>query len=114
MDLRKLDALVAEKVMGEKLFDSTIPAKDELGRFVDRGIFPQTVPNYSTEIAAAWEVVEACKSLHIISRNNDEPNDWIIGAYDPDRVLAKTSTAPLAICLAALKSKGIDVSEWEK
>lgn len=77
--------------------------------------------NYSTNIAKAWQIVEkfrhgddrfvaACMELHL--SDACEEKDWYCTFYAPD--LAKhevwAETAPLAICLAALKAVGIDIS----
>ena len=59
--------------------------------------------NYSTDIAAAWEVVEKFEFLSI-ARNH-------VGSYTvlyKEELTAK-DTAPMAICLAALKAKEIEV-----
>lgn len=117
MDLRKLDTLVAEKVMGWNQLEHM-----GLKRIIWKPGYSDDVawfndpPRYSTDIAAAWEVFEASEKewrMDIISRDSDNRDGWIVGSYDPDRVISKGRTAPLAICLAALKAKGVDVSEWE-
>ena len=131
---RKLDALVAEKVMGwrkERMF----LAEHNYGRDLpDRGDWVWRTPGQkgyrwlvrgasfqdddekpgfhpSTDIAAAWEVVEKVR-LSVIPH----PNGWHASYLDERdsanfRFLyaAVAPTAPHAICLAALKAKGIDV-----
>jgi hypothetical protein len=109
MTNREIDALVAENVMGwiliprEKLGWGIPPGRPHL---VDE---VKEIPHYSTDIAAAWEVVEKMTE-------NPEPHfelskdraGWHAG-FDPDRpfkrVTAKATTAPLAICLARLDTK---------
>lgn len=78
-----------------------------------------TLPNYSTDIAAAWEVVEKIKVLpergmrKFGGRNTPEfvlvwdVDHWYVdfdgqGTVPP--IHAEGETAPLAICLAALKA----------
>ena len=135
--LRGLDALVSDKVFGEPLTkvprvringhwrdDETWlaanadPANPPLGTW--RG---QRPPRYSTDIAAAWEVVEK------LIGDGAEPlivgwakytQDWhceIRGISTPDGAQlhdAAAETAPLAISLAALRAKGIEVTPaWE-
>ena len=105
---RELDALVAEKVMG-------------------------LAAPYSTDIAAAWLVVEhmharldpAAQGAHQLltlmcvghyrdcwaaSFDFELTDDWHeadrIGAYP---FAARAETAPLAICLAALRTVGVEV-----
>lgn len=103
---RKIDALVAEHVMGW----ARIP--NSKGRFMKwygplkKNKYPNPQP-YSTDIAAAWQVVEKMGHIGL----NWEPlvsSKW-------DCVFERTSTvaktAPMAICLAALKAKGIQVDD---
>jgi hypothetical protein len=77
---------------------------------------PHWLPHYSTSIAAAWEVVENLRHDLAASFNIDVegPSDWVakftwtIEDYWC-RGVGRSDSAPTAICLAALKSKGIDV-----
>jgi hypothetical protein len=111
-----MDALIAEKVMG---WSSVGPIRDSRGYVlytagVDTGGGGlEVIPHYSTGIASAWQVVESATSWpHEFAieqvatidgsmrmewrarfRDTGEPDDW---SYAP--------TAPLAICLAALKA----------
>ena len=121
---RELDALVAEKVMGHKVLSHWEPGVvkhviDENQCEIDVGHWPKP---YSTDIAAAWEVVAELRRrdwfmgiaeallpkgwgcvftpLHEGDKIED-PNDT-----RPERVDARAATAPHAICLAALKAKG--------
>lgn len=107
--LRKIDALVAEHVMdldGPYYDESVHDSEPYFGTYA-------LASRYSTDIAAAWEVVE--KMRHEIAlipmgrtrwmatsnRSKTAMSDW----YGP-----VADTAPLAICLAALKSKNIEVN----
>lgn len=120
---RELDALIAEKVMGYKVFrwgdsDSLFVAPnkaafdyacngDTLTCYVDseRG-FCFTMSNYSTKIEDAWQVIE-----HLITNSSWEfylthqYNGWNCLFESPDKPIASGSadTAPHAICLAALE-----------
>lgn len=93
---RELDALIAEKVMG---FWDTHAAQ--------YGETP--VPPYSTDIAAAWQVTEKFEGVNVLTHKNG----WQVQlvprnsklAYDVH--IANGTTAAHAICLAALKAKGI-------
>jgi hypothetical protein len=60
---------------------------------------------YSTELHAAWQVVEklAANPLHM----SREQGRW--SASFGSRQVAVSRSAPVAICLAALRSKGIEV-----
>jgi hypothetical protein len=106
---RELDALVAEKVIG-------IPVK----KFEDGSWLTTTGENiepYSTDIAAAWEVVEHMRTTHWLDvfslmSPSDESKFWFAGfekkwhgrsyagIYDREA----GDTAPHAICAAALKA----------
>ena len=98
---RELDALVAEKVMD-----------NEIQRYV-RGTLPclfSNLPHYSTDIKAAWEVVEKMKKqskilievLHLCytiqTFNSENQITWTKSEISPAH----------AICLAALKAKGVE------
>ncbi len=87
-------------------------------------------PNFSTEIAAAWEIVEKlhghhecagygyCVQLHKDPRGDRSFLDWkcrFMGWANPDATeggemptaWAVADTAPMAICLAALRAVGV-------
>ena len=104
----ELDALVAERVMGWTRNDKGFwfkPGKRH--NWNHDGLDP---PPYSTDIAAAWEVVEKIKSLpagiDILVRANCVAID--LHMFDMADGLVKdieagdATTAPLAICRAAL------------
>ena len=107
---RELDALVAEKVMGWKSVDRADEKDggDFYGVTIRDGLTAvYRVPLYSVDIAAAWEVVEKCSGPSFwIERH---PNAWQVCFYELGDSHAKTglaSSAPWAICLAALKAVG--------
>jgi hypothetical protein len=104
---RELDALVAEKVMGYTL---GTPPSPESAINLAGPEYPVTVPHYSTDIAAAWQVVEKFKDRDwrfILDKYDD---GWGIeielsgGKYGSGAV---AETAPLAICRVALKAVGV-------
>ena len=94
-------------------------------RFVDGDYQPHagypighiSPPNYSTDIAAAWEVVNRLHPDFSISLGFDDPATieeikWCCELYAKDEPFAdfeaRADTAPLAICRAAyLAKKGI-------
>lgn len=129
MDLRKLDALVAEKVMGwvrlerqEQLEGKTWNGElftveqfrslysMDIAWLVNGELSLQSHPYYSTDIAAAWDIMAQMQATHEFSIEQ-KGSGWK-AHFDAD--WAGSESAPLAICLAALRAKGIDVSEWEK
>jgi hypothetical protein len=121
---RELDALVAEKVMGWskrisadhsnspikqlRAFGIIYAWKDSEGN--DRGL---DVWHYSTDIAAAWQVVEKMKALEwrteiaqtIQSGVDVTVIKWEGGEFGGE-FAEWGETAPHAICLAALKAIG--------
>ena len=128
---RELDALIAEKVMGwEYAQSSPDPAKyfcKEYGNNAGWWYRPSMTPGvkhwgcatcspppeYSTDIAAAWEVVEKlAPDLYVTiedERHNSERfvSCWFRGDLwdNPNaEYLAQAGTVPLAICRAALKA----------
>lgn len=106
---RKIDTLVAEHVMSLELRDGLVDMSEELN---SKGCWREPKP-YSTDIAAAWEVLEK-----YLAEGNDielmyckEYGCW--NACLVDIAAENGDTAPLAICLAALKAKGIDTRDLE-
>ena len=116
---RELDARIATEVMGLKPCDKWTDANmgSAGGPCKVHGTFNKPIPwepcqcypvgnphHYSTDIAAAWEVFEwlAAKTGWCLGR--DIQSGWVVDDrpfYD-DTTWAET--APLAICLAALKA----------
>ena len=117
---RELDTLVAEKVMGWEatadglywdarqkrtrlVLGSAIAKKrEEMG--IENG--PGFVFAPSTDIAAAWEVVEKADLWSLYGSIGDGPYRACIQFEDREGLMT-ADTAPLAICLAALKAKGV-------
>lgn len=116
---RELDALVAEKVMGwakTNLKDWDQAFKDEFGFLwaePGHGYFKgfHTLPHYSTDIKAAWEVVEKM-GTRFIHLSPALEGGWSCAIqYNEARfpfVNLIGKTAPEAICRAALKAVGHD------
>lgn len=122
---RELDALVAEKVMGWKL------KSEPHTRWIlpDGGELIAPPPAYSTDISAAWQVVEEIglfdspseqrarggegDTWYVLGRKGDK---WVVASpcvahgmyYDLGSIepLVAADTAPLAICRAALAVMG--------
>ena len=115
MTSREIDALVAEKVAGwtaiaESKINGALCGTKPDG---ERG-YKYEVPRYSTDIAAAWQVVEKLMgdqyaytfTLRQLTGRNAPGKCWAVfkestagkesEGYGPD--------APTAICLAALKA----------
>ena len=111
---RELDKLVAQKVMGafvrqnEKgLYDLVIPGGVNQVDFVEADDALEASPPYSTDIAAAWEVVErlADGSHGGFDCGIDWDGGWWACFEEPGGNkyhVENQDTAPQAICLAAL------------
>lgn len=115
---RELDQLVAERVMGWSRIDSiswSEPAPSGLG--YQR--LETDLPCYSTDIAAAWEVVPELRRrrIHFEITCAGISDVYTVKLFHwaafkdtfyegPHKFEAYSDTAPEAICLAALKSVG--------
>jgi hypothetical protein len=121
---RKLDALVAEKVFGAEV-DWSIPRYPTVDmKFLEpndpvaHGLRTGNFPPYSTDIAAAWAVVDHLRVPRAVThklRLVDNASQWeatfLTFSYgddvNPDRIDAAFGETPAhAICLASLKVTG--------
>lgn len=106
---RELDALIAEKVMGrptERYAGAVVFSVDPNSI---QGVYPldYIVPHYSTDIAAAWEVVEKVYDWNFrLERFEGLSKDYYGAQFflNGEWHYGEADTAPLAICLAALKA----------
>ena len=117
MDNRELDALVAEKVMDYR--------KDRAGNLLPpnflgtpwQALVNSGAPPFSTDIAAAWQVIERWDEQGWdweITTGKNNIHVWVL--TDNERVFAHRGIAPeapLAICLAALKACGVELEAGE-
>lgn len=106
---RELDALIAEKVMRftQCTCNCALEPKMVAG-FTACAVCGLDIPlAYSTDIAAAWQVVEKLNLFRYMVLNKNADEKYIIRRYSewlfPDGFTA-ASTAQLAICRAALKT----------
>jgi hypothetical protein len=102
---RDLDALVAEKVMGHEVHRD-VRWREPAILGPGQRIANTPMPRYSTDIAAAWAVIQKLMETHFMYSLNasHESGHWCVfypasgspveGEY--------ADTAPLAICRAAL------------
>ena len=103
---RELDALIAEKVMGWKVnYDNWTVAKPHFSKpdtfwcvSLKAGDWAAFTP--STQIADAWLVVEKLIGQYEFMVQAIDGERWIAVFFHE----AEADTAPLAICLAALKA----------
>jgi Phage ABA sandwich domain len=110
---RDLDSLIAEKVMRWKTWiaDGTLDECWETGDEYNPTI-RKSQWRPSTDISAAWEVVEKMIANGFDDVTLDYTDGWTAFFSDYDERAAKTRTlpsAPLAICIAALLAMGHEV-----
>lgn len=112
----ELDALVAEKVMGWRYKETVYSGGAVLSpaQWIKPNGWPvDIVPHYSTDISAAWEVVEKMSKTHFSEMAMTELEDGTWGwmarfirvlnePYTVKGYRATAKTAPEAICKAAL------------
>lgn len=119
-ELRKLDAAIAEKIMGWKNIKSY--SENYVGNPPDGTPIFIVLHNYSTDISAAWQVVEKLEELgywaqlrtpfdkgaadsfywcgftpRLTTGWNGRPDHW-----------TNAPTITMSICLAALKCVGVE------
>jgi len=113
LDLRKIDALVAEHVMGWRVekYMTTIPKPTGAGMRPGSAVIEE-IPRYTSDISTAWEVIERLHPEFTFSLDYLSSGRWTITFYSGEaHGLMSTDSAPLAICLAALRAKGIDCNK---
>jgi hypothetical protein len=102
---RELDALVAKKVMGWT-FSNLIKSWYPPNLRPENNAYGHKLRNYSTDIAAAWEVVEKMKDYKIYSDIHTASNCYMVDGYseifEDEIEHVECETAPHAICKAAL------------
>ena len=133
---RELDALVAAKVMRCTVLERKMPKRPSLITEFRENNGPVVVdaqetyslfscqcspvhvhndewgqiPDYSTDIAAAWGLLEASKVMHYRRIELSYDGQWMfVNEDDSGRsngAFVKAPTMPHAICLAALKAVG--------
>ena len=101
MTNREIDALIAEHFMG-------FMSANAVTGMGTKNDFVFYLPHYSTDIAAAWEVVRVFSTWPWCFTSSGDTFKFDLG-YEGERYSAIAETAPMAICLAALKAKGVDV-----
>lgn len=112
MTSRERDALVAETVM-ETPRHLIFGTNYELGSGADFDIV-NYAPQYTTDISAAWEVAEKMREngfWYFIGSGSKE-HGKIVVEFRPqgeDGVAVVMDDVPEAICLAALRAKGVEV-----
>jgi len=112
MESRKIDSLIAEHVMEKEVLNASSCTKDGddpyLMRIKNDHCIP--LPAYSTSIEAAFSVVEKFGEYMCI-HCNDKKGFVVVIPRLPSGIQVEADTAPMAICLAALRSKNVKVDD---
>lgn len=106
----KIDSLVAEKVMGWIKAPETSVLKSMWVVPPMGNVYPK-LPNFSTDIKAAWMVVEKLRADgYYFCLDEGDRGEYCCIFANPNVYRAEEETAPLSICLAALEAVGIERS----
>lgn len=120
MEPREIDRLVAEHVMGWEEFEDSSGYKwwslNEDGK--TKIIRSVRCFEPSKDIRDAWRLVEKLK-IAVIPQSEDAPKDMKYLAEIDNQPFgnyyeAFAETAPMAICLVALKSMGVDIEKGKE
>lgn len=128
MDPRRIDALIAEHVFGWEISTRTNKVWSDGRNNIDEGYLEfeglrgcppdktvdRPIRHYSTDLDAAWEVVEKLEDYDPVILQcgvPDTPKGWL-WSCDFEGTSAEHENVATAICLAALKAKGIEIDEY--
>lgn len=107
-DLCKIDALIAEHVMGVgKMRGTFVTDIDQETRTLTLATRLE-YPRYSASIEAAWEVVEKLNAEGFWFNLSTCDDRTFTADFSGDS-REYSASAPYVICLAALKAKGVEV-----
>lgn len=115
---RELDKLVAEKIFGWYDFTDRdclmgyLPQEEELE--INAEPERQEVLYYSSDMESAWTITEKFYSVNLSKLTNDAEFEAYLVTTDGKKNIygyAKAKTPEIALCLAALRSKAVEV-EW--
>lgn len=124
IDLRKIDALVATHLLAFERIELVHSSHGSTRTFtwrdpVQKELYDdESLPRFTVDIAAAWEVVEKLRSKGCTMDLFDTPDHGWQAAFDTDPCGDHEETVcggfgptvPIAICLGALKAAGIEVT----
>ena len=115
MNPREIDVLVAEHVLGIKAQMAVDNSGWMYWEKLDNAWEGQwsRLPHYSTDISAAWKVVEKMLESNGVydfgccNRYGETFSSWFYPNADESYTCSFDKTAPMAICLAALAARGV-------
>ncbi|GIO25380.1 hypothetical protein [Oceanobacillus sp. J11TS1] len=113
LTLREIDALIQKHIFGGEVttYNEYITDAKRIPNtliYLTEGGF-NYIPRYSEDIKDAWKVVEKFFRVDIETGNSRTEHFVILRTETGLTRSVYAKTAPLAICLAALKTQGIEV-----
>lgn len=126
MDNREIDKLIAVNLFGWKKWKFQNPSRipGQVAFEYETLVPPEydgsnlqhlnmIIPHYSTDISAAWQVVEELhkRKDYVSFTIGHNINYETYTARYGTQIWVENIFAPMAICLAALKAVGVEVSE---
>lgn len=106
MDNHEIDKLVAEKVLGWTKPPGTSVLKPMWVAPPMGTVYPE-LPKFSESIQDAWLIVEKLKEKYLFRLTQSLEGKWWAD-FNDKRVYH--DSAPMSICMAALKAVGVDVN----
>jgi ABA sandwich protein len=102
---REMDALIAEKVMGHEVKRDVVMWREGNASLEPYSEGFTVLAHYSTDIGAAWEVVEKIQTGELRLHEHKLLRTYYLAEFhEPggSTFMVRAETAPLAICRAAL------------
>ena len=116
----ELDAIVADKIFGLTMRDrhtgKEVPITLDQLLMSGSALRIMTLPRYSTDIAAAWTIISKLDGQWTLDGQDGIGWDvsYVEASMREDRYekpfRSNAGTAPNAVCLAALKAVGVDLT----
>jgi hypothetical protein len=115
---RELDKLIAESVMdletgsiGDRLIVMTVGG---CGTHACQKLHPKTMPEYSTDIAAAWEVVEKLRlsGLTVDINAYPENREWLEPPYEGAKAQEWKLTKSATYYMCRISKYNEDFAAW--
>ncbi len=105
---RELDARVAENIMGWTEINPSVSGRGQKYFGMSPGCYtPKQIPHYSSDISAAWNVIQSQKWESWSMRWDAEEKMYYCQIqHHGNKFIGFAETAPEAVCVAALTATG--------